>query len=217
MNKYKLAIFDMDGTLFDTLEGIKNSHFLALKQETGVVLQDKDLEDVMCWKIPNTYEERFNIKGEKLAKAVDVFREIYGKEGIKQASLYPNAKETIIELKKRGYKIALATMKIEEFSKNMLEFFGIDYLFDAVFGKDRESKRTKADVINMCLQKLGVLPSETVMVGDTLGDEIGAKESNVDFIAVTYGFGFKSESDLRGLKYVHCVSSFDELSQILLK
>lgn len=215
MNKYKLAIFDMDGTLFDTLEGIKNSHFLALKQEAGVVLQDKDLEDVMRWKIPNTYEERFGVKGEKLAKTVDNFREIYGKEGIKQASLYPNAKETIIELKKRGYKIGLATMKIEEFSKNMLEFFEIDYLFDAVFGKDRESKRTKADVINMCLQKLNVLPSEAVMIGDTLGDEIGAKESNVDFIAVTYGFGFKTKADLNGLKFVHCISLLKKLPKVL--
>lgn len=215
MGKYKLAIFDMDGTLFDTLEGIKNSHRLALKQEASVVLNDKDLEDVMRWKIPNTYEERFGIKGDKLTKTVSKFRGIYGTEGIKQASLYPKAKETLEELKNKGYKIALATMKIEEFSKDMLKFFEIDHLFDTVFGKDRESKRTKSEIIGLCLKKLDVAPNEAVMIGDTLGDEQGAKESNVDFIAVTYGFGFKTKADLNGLKFVHCVSSFEEILNVL--
>lgn len=215
MAKYKLAIFDMDGTLFDTLEGIKNSHFFALKQEAGVTLTDKDLEDVMRWKIPNTYEERFGVKGEKLTKTVNKFREVYGTEGIKQASLYPKAKETLVELKKRGYKIALATMKIEEFSKDMLKIFGIDYLFDAVFGKDKESKRTKSEIIGMCLEKLNIASNEAVMIGDTLGDEQGAKEAKVDFIPATYGFGFKTKDDLNGLKFIHRISSFEELLNIL--
>ena len=98
----------------------------------------------------------------------------------------------------------------------MLKFFMIDGYFDFIMAvANAESK--KNGLIDLCLEKVDILKENAVMVGDTEYDQIGAMESRVNFIGVTYGFGVHSKSDTEGQPCVMVAENrnSEELYQLL--
>ena len=188
--KYKLAVFDMDGTLADTSEGILNCHRYAHKMMGRPEPTDEELDGVIGGPLLDSYRTRFGFSEEDAKQAVKIYRERYAEQGIYEAKLYDGMKETLQQLKASGMKLAVATLKAERFAKIMLENMGVADLFDVIYGVDENDKRTKAELIQMCMNTLQIEKAETVMIGDSIHDLNGAKECDVDFIGVTYGFGF---------------------------
>ena len=206
--RYKLVIFDMDGTLVDTSKGILNSHRYAHKMMGLSEPSDAELEGVIGGPLLQTYQMRFGFSAADAKKTVKIYRQYYAEYGIYESKLYDGMEELLISLREHEIKLGVATLKAERFAKIMLENMGIANLFDVIYGVDENDKQTTADLIQLCMTTLGMLKQETVMIGDSIHDLNGARECGIDFIGVTYGFGFSDEK--KEQKWLMC-SSIDEL------
>lgn len=215
MKKFKLIIFDLDGTLADTSRGIINCHKHANEKMGRPVYDETVLASVIGGPLLDTYRTKFNYSDEDAKKAVNIYRDRYATEGFKEASLYPKMKETLTELKNRGYKLAVATLKAERFAIPLLKELGVGELFDLIHGVDDNDTHTKTSLLNLCMKELGVEPYDSVLVGDSLHDGVGAKKSGIGFIGATYGFGFKKEGELEALNPYAKIDTPSNLLEIL--
>lgn len=199
--KYKLVIFDFDGTIADTSEGILDSHKYTLEVMRRNVPSEKILRSVIGGSLLETYKKQFGFTDDQARKAVNIYRERYAQVGIHKACLYPGFKKMVFELKKQGYKIGVATLKAERFATCMLNKMGIIDYFDVICGMDDSDRYTKASLVRKCCSICGVNECEAVLVGDSESDINGSIEAHVHFIGVTYGFGFKPD-----VNYDFCVA-----------
>jgi len=204
--KYKLIIFDFDGTLADTSEGILNCHKHALVSMGRPMPTNEELAGIIGGQLLKTYIERFKFSEEDAIKAVKIYRDRYAEKGIYEFNFYEGMKETLQSLKAKGYKTAIATLKAERFAKIMVENKGFSDLFDLIHGVDEKDTLTKTDLLDMCISELNVDKSEAILVGDSINDAVGAQKSKIDFLAVTYGFGFKTAEDLKDINPKFIVS-----------
>lgn len=191
--RYELIIFDFDGTLADSSEGILDAHKYTIEKLGLPKFTNEELRNVIGGNLLEIYVNKFGLSTEVAKEAVSIYRERYSEVGIKKAELYPECKDMLKKLKDRGYKLAIATLKADAFAKKMAETMGISEYFDCVCGMATDDHLTKAELIQMCIHNLKANPTKTVFVGDSLGDYNGAIKAKVEFIGVTYGFGFKKE------------------------
>lgn len=193
--KYKLVIFDFDGTLADTSEGILDAHRFALTEMGRPAPSDETLRNVIGGHLLNIYIDKFGFAEDDARKAVQIYRDRYADIGIHKVKMYPGIDELLKKLKAGGCITAVATLKAERFAKLMLAEMGIIDLFDYICGMDEDDSNTKTSLIKKCMSCAACSPSESVLIGDSQNDLIGAKEASVNFIGVSYGFGFKDGKD----------------------
>jgi phosphoglycolate phosphatase len=215
MKKFKLIIFDLDGTIADTSRGIINCHKHANAMMGNKIEDEKMLASVIGGPLLNTYRTKFGYSEADARLAVDIYRERYATEGFKEAVLYPEMEKTLIALKEKGYRLAVATLKAEKFAIPMLIELGVGDLFDVIHGVDDKDTHTKSSMIDLCIKELKCTKEESVLVGDSIHDARGAMESGIDFIAATYGFGFKTENELDSAHACALIHSPAELNDIL--
>lgn len=191
---YKLVIFDLDGTLFDTSKGILNSIDYAV----GILkLQKPTIEQKYRFIGPPVFESFKNIlelDSKQAKEATMLYRQYYGEHGIWESQMYDGLLNVIQSLKDRKIELGIATLKGEKFATKIVEHAGISKYFSAIFGQDENDSRNKADTISLNLNKTGMLANDAVMIGDSMHDYNGAESLCVDFCAVTYGFGFNKET-----------------------
>lgn len=214
MKKYKLLIFDLDGTLADTSAGIYNCHIYTNTAMGRKAPSVETLEGIIGGPLPGTYINRFGFSENEAVKAVRIYREHYAVEGIKGTASYPKVCETLQQLKQRGYLLAVATLKAEYLAKDMLEKLGMACCFDLIHGVDNNDRLTKSDLIRKCINELNCNRAECVLIGDSDNDALGAESENIDFIGCTYGFGFKSESEISKFNPISFIDSFEALLEI---
>lgn len=191
--KYKAVLFDLDGTLLDTTEGV-----LAAVRKTisdhGYPMPDADvLITFVGPPMQKSMTEVFGLAPETALRVANEFRENY-KASLFQAKLYDGVHELLESLQRSGIKIAVATNKSHENAMEILEQFGIMEYCDCAQGSDLGGKLSKKDIIEKCIQALDCDKGETVLVGDSIFDSQGAEQAGIDFIGVTYGFGFTEET-----------------------
>lgn len=197
MKKYKAVIFDFDGTLANTYEGIFNSYKYTA-QKMKLAEPTYELVDRAIGSSPvEVFETKFGLDKDKSIEATKVYRERYSKNGILEVELYDGMNELLEFLKSNNYYTGIATLKLEEFAIKMTKNLQIYELFDDIRGADSKDKLNKALILKKVLEILNIEPSEAILVGDSLYDANGAKEIGVDFVAVTYGFGFKTIEDAK--------------------
>ena len=213
---YKLAIFDLDGTLADTSPGILNC---IRYTQSKMNLPEISLEKMYSHVGPpmsESYNRNFGLEGDELKQAVEYHKEYAMSKGYKEIVFYDGIIEVLEKLREKNIMIAVATLKSYKTAVKIFEEFNIIGLFDCIAGVGLENLNTKSDVLNYCLKKLKVGKNEAVLIGDSKYDAIGASEVGIDFIAVTYGFGFKEKSDIDGYNYSNiCNNTNDLLLQIL--
>lgn len=190
----RLVIFDFDGTIADTSPGILDSHRFALNTMGRMIPSDDELRKFIGGNLLKTYIDIFEFTEDDARKAVKVYRERYADVGIHKANIYPGFKETITLLKDRGYKLGIATLKAESFAKTMVQEMGIAEFFDAICGMDLNDGLDKAGLILKCCELCGCDKINSVLVGDSNNDLLGSQQAGVNFIGVTYGFGFKPDT-----------------------
>lgn len=188
---FKLAIFDLDGTLMDTSPGIFASAN-ATVQQLGVEMEHdpQQLSKFIGPPITQCFVEVYDLDPSLIEDAVVIYRKEYDEHGRFNASPYDHIVETLDTLKKRGYLLAVGTLKYEVLATHMMEHFGFSPYFDSIRGADASSSLSKADIVLKVLQDLGVAKEDAVLIGDTTHDQKGAKDAGVAFIAVDWGFGF---------------------------
>ena len=117
-------------------------------------------------------------------------------------SLYDGIKPLILSLRDRGIKIGVATNKEQTTVAACIKALGITSLFDGLFGTDLCGKLKKSDVITNACTAFSLNPKDVLMVGDTENDRQGANTAGVNFVGVTWGFGYTLPWKLDGVYYV---------------
>lgn len=212
---YKSVIFDFDGTICDTGEGIKKSAKYALD---AFNIPSDDWQTLDCFIGPPllvTFQEQFNQSAADADLLVQKFRERYTNTGIYECELYNGIKQLLINLKDDGMKIGIATSKPQVFVETLLNKFAIAKYFDSVcatsFAADCESKQ---NIIARCLKELETEPKDALMVGDRFYDIDGAKADMVDGAGALWGYGSKFEFIECGAKYI--VDKVEDIESIAL-
>ncbi len=185
----KGILFDLDGTLWDSSEGVAKSFNIALEQlGYGLRLTKQDMQSVMGKVMDEIAHIFFDILDPE--KAEDIMRyctEIEGEYIAKFGGpLYPHLSETLKKLKEDGWFIACVSNCQSGYIEAFLEFSGLGEYFDDIecWGN---TKKLKAYNISLTASRNGL--THTVYVGDTLGDYNSACEAGVKFVHASYGFG----------------------------
>jgi len=195
LSSKSIILFDLDGTVIDSQEGIFNAlHYtfkkLNIKQENA----DEFIKFIGP-SIGSTFQTLYGMSAEQASFATKIYREYYSTKGLLECSLYDDMEKLLDMLKKQGKKLAIATKKPELFAKQIITNLKLDKYFTAVCGTDlNEASETKTHIIKSAMQKLGATNNaDVLMVGDTKYDAIGAVEAGVDCVGVLHGFGSSDE------------------------
>lgn len=199
---YRVVLFDLDGTLLDTSEGIYNGTDYMTEQ-MGLERVPDDVKPTFIGPpLSQRYNKYFGLEGDELKKAVATYRSYYGEKGYRESRPYPGMEELLHWLRSQGIKTGVATMKREDMAFKSIEAAGLLDLFDVVVGNSDFDAKTKAGLIEDALLILGEDRDGCVLIGDTVIDADGAREADVDFIAARYGFGLKDEKEFETIPMV---------------
>lgn len=217
MKKYKLVIFDLDGTLLDTSEGILSAAKYAISQSGRVIPNQDVLETYIGPPIQQSFAKTFGIEGKELDDMALLFRNQYKDIDLLKAEPYEGIYELCKSLIDKDFILAVATYKREDYALKLLEYYQFDKYMSIICGSDFAGQLTKADIIRKVIELSKVCSyDDVVMIGDTHHDAIGAEALGLDFIGVTYGFGYKSNSDIVGNNVVGVAHDTSEIGTILM-
>lgn len=189
----EFAIFDFDGTIADTSPGIVNSvRYTQEKMKLPEITYEQMLSHVGP-PMEESYAKNFGLSGERLKEAVNYHKEYAMKRGYREVKVYDGIPELLRALKEKGFNTAVATLKAQSTAEKILKEFFLDSFFDFVIGTDINRPVSKAVMLQLCMERLQHKESETVLIGDSHYDADAATEAGIDFVALTYGFGYKSE------------------------
>lgn len=214
---YDAVIFDVDGTLFNTSEGIFNCINYVLIEEHLPALEKQILKSFIGPPVYDSFIKYCNVDSSTAARLTQKYREYYVKKFVRQSVLYDNMDILLQSLKKAHIKIAIATMKTQPQIDALLINKGYTDYFNIVLGVS-ERICSKTEMIVNIAQSLNISDlNEILMVGDTYSDAVSAQKAGSDFAGVSYGFGLNSVSDLEGLPYDKVFSTVNELQKYILK
>lgn len=202
--RFKSVIFDFDGTLCETGEGIINCAKFALESFGYNTPEDKsELECFIGPPLLVTFQERFGADAKEAEELVKKFRERYTNIGVFESKLYPEIKELLQNLKEDGFTMGIASSKPIDYIEMLLEHFGIKKYFDSICGVSFTADcESKANIIARCLKELNVTAKEAIVVGDRFYDIDGAKANLIDSVGVLWGYGTKFEFIEAGAKFI---------------
>lgn len=215
MKKYDIILFDLDGTISDSKEGITKCVQYAL-EKFGIIEDDLDkLEHFIGPPLKAELIKSYGFSEEDADKAVSIYRERYEPIGIYETKMYPGIEKLISSLKEKGKLIGLATSKPQEMAEEVLRYFDIAEYFDYVMGAEKKGPRqSKTDVLLELFNQMDLKEkSAAVLIGDTIFDVCGAKNAGIDSIGVSYGYGNVNDMIAEG---AICVAdSAEELLKLL--
>ncbi len=208
----KTILFDLDGTLTDSGEGIINCAILAL-EHFGCPIPAR--EEMRTFVGPPLHESfiRHGVPADKTDEAIRVYRSRYIPIGAYENTPYPGVETLLQSLKQQGHTLYVATSKPEEMSVKILEHFGLAKYFDRICGASMDTSRSsKEDVIAYLLSLCG-RDENILMVGDTKFDVLGAAAHGIPAIGVAWGYGKVEDMEAAGAKAI--ARSMEELLALL--
>ena len=215
---YHYLLFDLDGTLTDSAPGICRCVQYALGKMGITVTDLKSLEVFVGPPLRQSFQKYFSMDAETAEAAIVFYRERFSTIGKYENSPYEGIAALLAELKKAGYKLAVASSKPEVFVDDIMHHFDLYDYFDCIVGSDLEGKRdTKAAVIREVIRRMGIteeIRKEMLMIGDRCFDIEGAKEEGLHSVGVYYGFARDGELEAAGADYI--VNTVSELGTLLL-
>ena len=188
--KYKAIIFDLDGTLTDTLFDLKESVNYALRQ---MKWPERTLDEVrqfvgngvrrlMEQSVPTDCEE------EEFTECFEVFKEHYMEHCQDHTTLFPGVSELLQELKGRGYKMAIVSNKLQQGVDELQKQFFKGTIDVALGERPGWLRKPYPDMVYYALEMLGVSPEEAVYIGDSEVDMATARNAGLPCISVLWGF-----------------------------
>lgn len=210
----KAFLFDLDGTLTDSGEGIINCAAAALAH-FGLPIPSR--EEMRIFVGPPLHEIflKFGVAPEQTDEAIRVYRERYLPIGKYENTPYPGVRTLLENLKKAGHKLYVATSKPEATSIDILKHFDLAKYFDRICGASMDlSRNSKEDVIAYLLEQNG-RADNMIMIGDTRFDVLGAKAHGIPTVGVAWGYG--ETADMVEAGAVKIVDTMEQLQEYLLK
>ncbi len=213
--RYKNILFDLDGTLTDSQEGIVNSMKSALNALGREINSEDNLARFIGIPLQELFLNHFGVSAGELEKAVFYFRKYYTEKGIFENKIYPGVVELLSRLAETSY-LYIATSKLEKNALIVLQHFKIEHFFKGMAGANASGTHAgKAELVLKILNDFQIhRESPTVMIGDTIMDIKAASECKIDSVGVTYGYG--SEEELTACNPTFLAHTTDELKSILI-
>lgn len=209
----KAVLFDLDGTLIDSSEGITKSVRYTLDYFGMEENDEQVLRTFIGPPLIDSFEKIYGFTHEKALKAVEKYRERYNAIGIFECSLYPGVQEILRKLKEQGYRIGMASSKPEISCRRILAHFDILKYFDDVVGATMDGTiNSKEEVLAEVFRRWSDLSAdEMCLIGDTMFDVNGANAYKIPCIAVSFGFGDVEEMTAAGAVLCNRFSEIPEL------
>ena len=208
----KAILFDLDGTLTDSGEGIINCAQLAL-EHFGLPIPTR--EEMRVFVGPPLHDTfvKFGVPADRTDEAIAVYRSRYIPIGKFENRPYPGIPELLETLVSLGHRLYIATSKPETMSVEILEHFGLAKFFTRICGASFDKSRSSKDaVIAYLLEETGE-KDHMIMVGDTKFDILGAKVHGIPAIGVAWGYG--EVQDMVDAGAVGIARNTDELLEML--
>lgn len=195
----RMILFDLDGTISNSEEGITKCAQYALRFY-GIDEPDrKALRKFIGPPLATSFMEHYGMSEADARGAVEKYRERYHPIGIYECEIYEGVEEALGRLRGLGCGIGLASSKPEVSCRHILEHFHLLEYFDEVVGATLDGRiDTKAEVLREWMRRTGAAPENALLVGDTRFDVLGAAEVGMPCIGVTYGFGTREELEESG-------------------
>ncbi len=190
--KYTCAIFDLDGTLLDTLQDLADATNDMLRRLSYPLVTSDQVRSYVGNGIRRLIERALP-DGEKEAKeeeAFDLFMEYYKEHCCDHTRMYDGVKELLLSLKEKGVKTAIASNKNHVVCEQLKERY-FSGLIDVVVGENEAAgirKKPFPDAVYLALELLGAKREECVCIGDSEVDVLTAKNAGADGISVLWGF-----------------------------
>lgn len=218
MRNYDYVIFDFDGTVADTGEGILKSLQYSFEQMGREVPDLSDLKKFIGPPIHYSFVTFYGVSENEVEQYIKKYRERYRKIGVYECFVYDSMVETLKTLRENGVKLGIASSKPIKLVYDVMEYLRLTEYFDAVVGTqfDDSNHPGKTDLVLQSMEKLEDSDkSRTLMVGDRFFDIDGAAGAGVDSVGVTYGYGSREEFMEHNATYI--VDSPKEILNIVLK
>ncbi len=204
MKDYKYYIFDFDGTLVDTSEGIFNSIIYALK-EFGIIEHDREkLKYFIGPPLFHSFKEIYKVSDSEAEWLIEKYRERYREKSCEESIIYDGVKDMLKKLKNNGKKIAIASSKPQHFVDDISKHLGIYEYYDFVSAETFANKHSsKENLINDVLKYFNnPEKSDCLMIGDRFYDIDGANAVGLDSAGALFGLGETEELTKAGATYL---------------
>lgn len=206
----QLVIFDLDGTLTDSADGIVSSFHHALRQ-IGAEMPDGDLKTRLVGPPMDDTLAEMGL-GAQTEQAIAAYRADYAARGWAMNAPFDGIAPLLADLWEAGIRLAVATSKIEPTARRILAHFGLDHYFEVIAGASPDGARSaKADVLAHALQQLTPLPQRVLMVGDRAHDVHGAAAHGIDTVVVGWGYGQDDFGDEGPTAHVATITELREV------
>lgn len=211
----QLVLFDLDGTLTDSADGIVASFRHALAA-VGAEVPGGDLAGRIVGPPMHITLQGMGL-GHLADDAIAAYRADYTTRGWSMNSLFDGIPQLLEDLRAAGVRLAVATSKAEPTARRILQHFGLAEHFDVIAGASVDGTRSsKSDVVAHALDQLQPLPERVVMVGDRAHDVEGAAEHGIDTVVVGWGYGAEDFTDPEAAAAAAAhVSSVSALREVL--
>lgn len=210
--KYTTILFDLDGTLTRSEEGITRSALYAAERMGLQGYTQEQFKAFIGPPLAASFQKICGLTEAQAEQAVVYYRERFSSVGWAENEVYTGIPTLLRSLKKNGAKIAMATAKPQVFAEKIAKLFGFAPYLDALVGPDLSHRsESKADIVRKAAELLGGVP---VMVGDRRYDVEGGAANGMDTIGVCYGYGTREELEQAGA--THIARTVEELTELLL-
>lgn len=212
----KAVVFDLDGTLLDTLQSLTNIMNTALEKfGAPTVTKEQAREHIGTGPIDFCRGCLPNDKKHLAEEFLPIYKEVQLNYTNNDVKVFPHAVECLKSLQEAGKKIAIVTNKSQDAAEVILPKLLPEIHFDAILGL-REGILAKPDPsgVLQVLKELGVTTEEAIFVGDGDTDYLTGKNANILTFSVLWGYKTKEELAQLGAK--NFVNSFDELEEKIL-
>lgn len=207
--KFDCVIFDFDGTLSDTSEGIFTSLRYAF---SALGMPEPPLDVLRTFIGPSMYfsfHETIGLDEETTYRAVEKYREHYRPTGVLMCKLYDGIFDLLVDLKARGITLCVASTKPQQHLDRAVVHLGVKELFTRIVGSELSgSTNDKVEQIRAAMA--GKRP---IMVGDAVFDIRSAREVGIPVVAAAWGFTAREKLEAEKPDYI--VNSVDELRALL--
>ena len=216
MAQFKCVVFDVDGTLLDTSEGLISSVRYTVDRYGLDPIDDETIRTFIGPPIQDSFRRIYGFSDAVIREVSAAFREHYKEVDLLKAKPYEGIFRVIEKIKEENIEVAIATYKRQDYAAKLLEHFGFNRYTDHIFGSDFDGKLKKKDIIELALKHAGIVHySDAVMIGDSDNDAIGAKGIGTAFLGVTYGFGCKTKKEILEFRSVGAADTPEEIVKVL--
>ena len=214
---YRYILFDLDGTLTDSKEGIINCFKYAIEKLGDPIPPEETLLSFIGPPLRLSFGS-LGYDEEKIELAIKTYRERYVPIGKFENTPVEGGVELCRSLREKGYRLAIASSKPRHMCVDICEKFGFAPYLEHIVGPMGDDSWTKADVIREACRLFGLRDSDmpdVLMIGDRMYDVEGAKECGIDCVGVEF-FGYAAPGELMDAGAVAVVKTTDELEEYIL-